>query len=124
MQNAVQNTAGHVFNFAELLERIDNDAEFLRELLSIFKRDYPRRLHSLKEAITGAEMKQVEAASHSLKGMFSNLAMDRAAAAAARLEQMGRNRVRVGLEDALALLEHEVAGVLPVLDAYLEGARR
>lgn len=124
MQKPVQNTAGLTFNFAELLERIDNDAELLRELLTIFKRDYPRRLHSLKEAITGVEMKQVEAASHSLKGMFSNLGMDRAAAVAAHLEQMGRNRARVGLEDALAHLEHEVAGVLPVLDAYLEGARR
>jgi HPt (histidine-containing phosphotransfer) domain-containing protein len=124
MQKPVQNTAGLVFNFAELLERIDNDAELLRELLTIFKRDYPRRLHSLKEAITGAEMKQLEAVSHSLKGMFSNLAMDRAAAAAAHLEQMGRNRTRVGLEDALAHLEHEVAGVLRALDAYLEGAWR
>lgn len=124
MQDPDQNRAGLAFNFVELLERVDNDAELLRELLTIFKRDYPRRLHSLKKAITGAEMKQVEAASHSLKGMFCNLAMDRAAAAAAHLEQMGRNRARVGLEDALAHLEQEVAHVLPVLDAYLEEARR
>jgi HPt (histidine-containing phosphotransfer) domain-containing protein len=124
MQNANHNTAGLAFNFAELLERIDNDAELLRELLAIFKRDYPRRLHSLREAIAGAEMKELEAVSHSLKGMFSNLAMDRAAAVAAHLEQMGHNRARVNLEDALALLEQEVADVLPVLDAYVEGARR
>jgi HPt (histidine-containing phosphotransfer) domain-containing protein len=124
MQKSVQNTAGVTFNFAELLKRIDYDSELLGELLTIFKRDYPRRLHSLREAIIGAEMKQVEAMSHSLKGMFSNLAMDRAAAVAAHLEQMGRNRARAGLEDALALLEQEVADVLPVLDAYVEGARR
>jgi HPt (histidine-containing phosphotransfer) domain-containing protein len=124
MQNPDRNMAGHVFNFAELLERIENDAELLRELLTIFKKDFPRRLHSLKEAITGAEMKQVEAASHCLKGMFSNLAMDRAAAAAAHLEQMGRNRTREGLEDALARLEQEVADVLPVLNAHVEEARR
>jgi HPt (histidine-containing phosphotransfer) domain-containing protein len=124
MQNPNQNTGGLAFNFAELLERIDNDAELLRELLTIFKRDYPCRLHSLREAIKGAEIKQVEAMSHSLKGMFSNLAMDRAAAAASHLEQMGRNRARVGLEDALAHLEQEVADVLPVLDAYMEEARR
>jgi hypothetical protein len=67
-------------------------------------------------------MKQVEAVSHSLKGMFSNLAMDRAAAAAAHPEQMGRNRAR--LSSALAHLEQEVAHVLPVLDAYMEEARR
>jgi HPt (histidine-containing phosphotransfer) domain-containing protein len=124
MQKSVQNTAGVTFNFAELLKRIDYDSELLGELLTIFKRDYPRRLHSLREAIIGAEMKQVEAMSHSLKGMFSNLAMERAAAVAAHLEQMGHNRARAGLEDALALLEQEVADVLPVLDAYVEGARR
>jgi HPt (histidine-containing phosphotransfer) domain-containing protein len=124
MQNPNHNTAGLAFNLAELLERIDYDSELLRELLAIFKRDYPRRLHSLREAIAGAEMKEVEAVSHSLKGMFSNLAMDRAAAVAAHLEQMSRNRARVGLEDALALLEQEVADVLPVLDACVEGARR
>jgi HPt (histidine-containing phosphotransfer) domain-containing protein len=124
MQNPNQNTAGLAFNLAELLERVDNDVELLRELLAIFRRDYPRRLHSLKKAIRGAEMKQVEAVNHSLKGMFSNLAMDRAAAAAAHLEQMGRNRARLSLVAALAHLEQEVAHVLPVLDAYMEEARR
>lgn len=124
MQKPDQNMAGLALNFAELLERIDNDAELLRELLTIFKRDFPRRLHSLKEAVLRAEMNQVEAASHSLKGMFSGLAMGRAAAAAAHLEQMGRNRTRVGLEDALAHVEQEVADVLPMLDAYVQEARR
>jgi HPt (histidine-containing phosphotransfer) domain-containing protein len=124
MQNPVQNTAGLAVNFAELLERVENDHELLGDLLTIFKRDFPRHRDSLIEAIARAEMKQVETSSHTLKGMFSSLAMTRAAAAAAHLEQMGRNRERAGLEDALAHLEHELASLLPELDAYLKEARR
>ena len=124
MQNPVQNTAGLAVNFAELLERVENDHELLWDLLTIFKRDFPRHRDSLIEAIACAEMKQVESSSHALKGMFSNLAMTRAAAAVAHLEQMGRDRERAGLEDALAHLEHELASLLPELDAYLKEARR
>jgi HPt (histidine-containing phosphotransfer) domain-containing protein len=124
MQNPVQNTAGLAVNFAELLERVENDHELLWDLLTIFKRDFPRHRDSLREAIARAEMKQVESSSHTLKGMFSNLAMTRATAAAAHLEQLGRNRERAGLEDALAHLEHELASLLPELDAYLKEARR
>jgi HPt (histidine-containing phosphotransfer) domain-containing protein len=124
MQNPVQNTAGLAVNFAELLERVENDHELLWDLLTIFKRDFPRYRDSLIEAIARAEMKQVESSSHTLKGMFSNLAMARAAAAAGHLEQMGGDRERAGLEDALAHLEHELASLLPELDAYLKEARR
>jgi HPt (histidine-containing phosphotransfer) domain-containing protein len=124
MKKPVQKTAGLAINFAELLERVENDHELLLDLFTIFKREFPPRLYSLREAITHAEMKQVETSSHTLKGMFSNLAMTRAAAAAAHLEQMGRNGERARLEDALAHLEQELASLLPELDTYLAEARR
>jgi hypothetical protein len=33
-----------VWNLAELLERVDNDHELLRELLNIFKEDFPQTI--------------------------------------------------------------------------------
>jgi HPt (histidine-containing phosphotransfer) domain-containing protein len=69
-------------------------------------------------------MKQVQASSHALKGMLSNLAMARAADAAADLEQMGRNGESADLKEALAHFEQEIADLMPVVDSYLEGARR
>jgi hypothetical protein len=69
-------------------------------------------------------MKQVQASSHTLRGMFSSLAMARAAEAAANLEQMGRNEERTGLKDALAFLEQELADLMPVVDCYLQGVPR
>ena len=38
-------------NEAELLARVDNDAELLRELIAIFKIEFPRHLSELREAI-------------------------------------------------------------------------
>jgi HPt (histidine-containing phosphotransfer) domain-containing protein len=124
MHNSLQNIAATAFNSADLLKRVENDHELLQELLTIFKQDYPLQLRSLKEAILRAEMKQVQASSHTLRGMLSNLAMARAADAAANLEQMGRNGERAGLKDALVLLEQEVADLLPVVDSYLQGVPR
>jgi HPt (histidine-containing phosphotransfer) domain-containing protein len=124
MQEPVQNIAGPAFNFADLLDRVENDRELLRDLLLIFKQDSPRHLLSLKEAVLHSEMKQVQASSHTLKGMLSNLSMDRAADAAANLEQIGRHGERAGLKDALTLLEQEVANLMPMVDSYLQGAHR
>jgi HPt (histidine-containing phosphotransfer) domain-containing protein len=124
MHNSLQNIAATAFNSADLLKRVENDHELLQELLTIFKQDYPLHLRSLKEAILRGEMKQVQASSHTLRGMLSNLAMARAADAAANLEQMGRNGERAGLKDALVLLEQEVADLLPVVDSYLQGVPR
>jgi HPt (histidine-containing phosphotransfer) domain-containing protein len=124
MQKPVQNMAGPAFNFADLLDRVENDQELLRDLLAIFKQDSPRHLHCLKEAVLHLEMKQIQASSHTLKGMLSNLSMDRAADAAANLERMGSHGERAGLKDALTLLEQEVADLMPMVDSYLQGACR
>ena len=123
MHSSLQNIAPTAFNSADLLKRVENDQELLQELLTIFKQDYPLHLRSLREAILRTEMKQVQASGHTLRGMLSNLAMARAADAAANLEQMGSNEERAGLKDALALLEKEVADLMPVVDSYLQGAR-
>jgi HPt (histidine-containing phosphotransfer) domain-containing protein len=120
----LQKTAGLAISFTELLERVENDHELLLDLFTIFKREFPPRLYSLKEAIARADMKQVETASHTLKGMFSNLSMVRASASAAHLEQMARNGERAGLQDAFSTLEQEVASLLPELDTYLAEAHR
>jgi len=100
----------------ELLVRVDNDHDLLRELIGIFKEEFPRLLQALRQSVASEDVKQVEATSHALKGMLSGLSATRAAAGAARLEQMGREGKTSGLTEALALLEHEVADLLPELE--------
>ena len=109
-------------NLPELLVRVDNDHDLLRELIGIFKEEFPRLLRSLQQFVVSGDMKNVEATSHALKGMLSGLSVSRAAALAAGLEQMARDGKTSGLTEDLALFESEVADLLPELDAYAEEA--
>jgi HPt (histidine-containing phosphotransfer) domain-containing protein len=107
-------------NLPELLVRVDNDHDLLCELIGIFKEEFPRILQSLKQSVAREDMKNVEATSHALKGMLSGLSVTQAAATASRLEQMAREGEKLGLTNALTLLENEVADLLPELDGYTE----
>jgi HPt (histidine-containing phosphotransfer) domain-containing protein len=108
-------------NLPELLVRVDNDLELLRELIGIFKEEFPHLLQALQQSVAREDAKQVEVTSHALKGMLSGLSVTRAAAIAARLEQMGREGKTSGLTDVLTLFEREIADLLPELDGYTRG---
>lgn len=104
--------------------RVDDDQELLCELLAIFKEDFPRTMKSLESALTGADMKNAATLSHTLKGMLSNLGGERAAAAAAKIEQLARAGETASLGAAWNALQRESAVLLPELDAYLAEVRR
>ena len=88
-------------NLDELLARVDNDRQLLSELVDIFRREFPRLLQSLQQFVAREDMKNVEYASHALKGMLSGLSAMKAAETASRLEQMARAGERSGLTDRL-----------------------
>ena len=107
------------WNQAELLERVDNDRELVRELLTIFKGDFPRTIGSLAAAVSSGDVNNSVSLSHALKGMLSNLGGARAAAAAARLEELARAGEIAALRGAYDVLEREAGRLLPELDAYM-----
>jgi two-component system, sensor histidine kinase len=107
----------------DLLERVDNDHDFLCELIGLFKEEFPPVLQSLKQSVVCEDVKKVEVTSHALKGMLSELSVTRAAAIASRLEQLGRDGETSGMTETLALLEHEVANLFPELDGYAAEAK-
>jgi two-component system sensor histidine kinase/response regulator len=110
-------------NLPELLARVDNDRELLCDLLSIFKKEFPGYLTSLRDAVARRHSTDIAGVSHTLKGMLSNLAASKAAAAAARLEQLARVGETASLQDALAVFEQEVQGLLPEMENYMAEAR-
>jgi HPt (histidine-containing phosphotransfer) domain-containing protein len=111
-------------NLNDLLARVENDRELLCDLLSIFKQEFPGYLQTLQSAVARNETAQVAGVSHTLKGMLSNLAVTKAAAAIARLEQLARAGEISSLRDALAAFEREVQGLLPEMESYLAEARK
>jgi HPt (histidine-containing phosphotransfer) domain-containing protein len=82
--------AKNFIDLEELLERTENDRELMRELLSIFKEEFPQRHQALREAVKSLNATQVVMEAHALKGMLSNLAAVEAATAVAEMEDLGR----------------------------------
>jgi two-component system sensor histidine kinase/response regulator len=112
-----------IWNIAELLERVDHDQGLLRDLLNIFKEDFPRTMRSLESAVAAQDAKSSSRLSHSLKGMLSSLGATRAAAASARLEVLSSSGETASLKEALDTLKREAANLLPELDAYMTEVR-
>jgi HPt (histidine-containing phosphotransfer) domain-containing protein len=110
-------------NLPELLARVDNDRELLCDLLSIFKEEFPGYIKSLEDAVVRKDAADVASVSHTLKGMLSNLAVAKASASAARLEQLARARETASFLDAFAAFEREVHGLLPEMETYMAEAR-
>jgi|ERR671924_1914514 HPt (histidine-containing phosphotransfer) domain-containing protein len=83
--------AKNLIDLEELLERTENDRELMRDLLTIFKEEFPQRLQAVSEAVASLNATSVVLEAHALKGMLSNLAAIEAAEAVAELERLGRN---------------------------------
>jgi two-component system sensor histidine kinase/response regulator len=123
MSKKEEDFSGPVWNLTELLERVDNDQELLRELLNIFKEDFPQTIHSLQSAVNAKDLKNSSRLSHTLKGMLSSLGATRAAAAAAKLEALSSAGETASMEGALNALEAEAHRLLPELEAYMAEVR-
>jgi two-component system, sensor histidine kinase and response regulator len=124
MNNCEQGLSEPIWNLAELLERVDHDQELLRDLLNIFKEDFPRTIRSLESAVAAGDLKTCARLSHTLKGMLSSLGARRAAAAAAALDLVASSGETASLKECLDTLQREAASLLPELDAYMAEVRR
>ena len=108
-----------IIDLAELLARVENDRGLMRELLLIFKDEFPGHLQALRDAVDSMDGDRVTAEAHTLKGMLPNLAATSAADAAARLEQLGQNREISKFQEACSVFERVSKDLLLQLDACM-----
>jgi HPt (histidine-containing phosphotransfer) domain-containing protein len=113
----------NLVNMPDLLDRVDNDRELLQELFQLLRAEFPRLQIELQEAISSKNMQQTARSAHTLKGMFANLSIERAAATVETLENMASQGDQPGTENALIVFNNEVATLMPSLDAYLAEQR-
>lgn len=106
-------------DFAELLARVENDRELMRDLLAIFKEEFPRHYQALRAAVESRDAKQVASEAHTLKGMLANLAAREAAEVAARLEQLGRNGETERFQESIAAFDNIAEELLQQADACM-----
>lgn len=106
-----------VLDAAELLARVENDRELLRELVEIFKKQLPGQIESLRDNVENGEMPGIVMAGHTFKGMLSNLGAPRAAAAATRLEEFGKKGATDQIGPAFMELQNEISLLIPELES-------
>jgi two-component system, sensor histidine kinase and response regulator len=111
-------------NLTELMARVENDRDLLRELLGLFIEEFPGKLEALAKAVASGDLAQVRVLSHALKGALLNMSITQAAGQAAHLEQIAHNGQKEQLREAFAGFERQVKGLLPELQAHLAEAER
>lgn len=113
--------AKNLIDLDELLERTENDRELMRDLLVIFKEEFPQRHRALREAVEALNAGQVAMEAHALKGMLSNLAAVEAAATAAELERLGRNNETSKLLESFSRFEAVAKELSRQVEACMAG---
>jgi HPt (histidine-containing phosphotransfer) domain-containing protein len=107
----------------ELMERIDNDREFLQELVDLFSQDCPVQVQNAREAITKGDAATLQKTAHALKGALGNLGAATASGRAYELEVMGKNGDLSAANEKLSEVEQEATRALEVLQGMcLEAA--
>lgn len=90
-----------VIDLAEVLERVQNDRELLIELFDIFSEDYPAKVVAIKEAVEKKDFIQIRDVAHSMKGASGNISAKKVNASFLKIEQMAKNNILTGIEEAL-----------------------
>ena len=107
------------FAWDAALESVGGDEAMLRELAEMFFAECPKLMEQIREHIASADGPELRRAAHTLKGSAHVFGAEEAAEAAHRLEEIGREEAFADAAEALALLEDEVARLLPALRARI-----
>ena len=101
MQNKVQGgdglpggenikAAGDVFRIDELLQRLQNDEEIIRIIITQFMLDTPLQIRELEEAVKRGDCEAVRHISHTIKGAAATVAAEELRSLASSIEQASK----------------------------------
>lgn len=105
-----------VFDEAAALAHTGQDRRLLKQVISMFRSDYPSSLRRIDEALRKNDGDALRLAAHALKGAIATVGSTAGRDAAAELERIGRSgdldeagRAYAGLQQHLKLLEKAFA---------------
>jgi two-component system sensor histidine kinase/response regulator len=107
--------AGPAANREAVLARTGGDVELLRELVALYRADYPRLVEEIRLAIRDGDAARLRRTAHTLKGVAGTFGAEQVCAAALRLEVMGRDGTLAGAAEVCAALEEALSRFEPVL---------
>jgi two-component system sensor histidine kinase/response regulator len=102
----------------EVLARFGGDMEFLASSVELFRTNWPAHWSRLNHAVTSNDFHATERVAHTIKGSIANFGARTAAAAALRLELMGRQKDLSAAAQALAELDREINRFLPAIHDF------
>jgi len=103
-----------------VLDRVEGDVALLKEMVEIFRVEYPPLLSEIRRCMDASDARGLERAAHALKGAVSNFAAPTAYDGALRLERAGREGHLREAAQALTDLEGEMERLLGGLGALIE----
>jgi two-component system, sensor histidine kinase and response regulator len=118
-QPASDAKADLVFDPHAALERVDGDEEFLIEMIRLFLADVPSRIDAIRSAVAERNARGLETAAHAFKGSVSCLGAAATAAAAQRLEEMGKDADFSKVPEVFAELERELGRLRTAISEFL-----
>jgi HPt (histidine-containing phosphotransfer) domain-containing protein len=83
--------------------------------VALFAVECPKLMRRMRDAITNNAPSELQQAAHTLKGSLQIFGVTRPAAAAFRLETLGRDGDLTGAEEAWSALVTEIDGLMPML---------
>lgn len=107
------------FDSAALLERVDNDTDFLAETVEMLAADAPTLLAQLRDAAAANDAPAVTRAAHALKGMISNFCAAETQAAAYEIEKLGKVGDVSGVTERVERLAAQVSALTSDLEAFV-----
>ena len=120
-----------VFDEAAALAHTGQDRRLLKQVISMFRSDYPSSLRRIDEALRKNDGDALRLAAHALKGAIATVGSPAGRDAAGELERIGRSgdldeaeRAYVGLQEHLKLLEKAFAAANLVARPKGRKARR
>ena len=109
-----------VFDKGEALKIIDNDKEFLKELVEIFINDAPEHMSEIEEAVNSRNSEALGKSAHKLKGAVINFGKSATTGTAFKLETMGRGNNLDGVEDVYGTLVKDVENLVNALKEFVK----
>src|SRR5436309_2782444 len=108
-----------VFDDKELLERIDNDWDFLTETAQMLATDGRALMDEVRHSVASGDAAAVARAGHALKGMISNFCSPAAHASAFEVEKIGKNADLSAAPAAVKDLEQKLQALIEDLNEFL-----
>jgi HPt (histidine-containing phosphotransfer) domain-containing protein len=104
-----------------LLERVDNDMDFLAETVEMLVGDGRGLLAEVRTAVGAGDAAAVGRSAHALKGMISNFCAPEAQESALAIEKMGKSGDLAAAPAEIDTLARRLETLITDLQAFIRG---